>query len=344
MSNIAKIGSLIEYTSLSKELEVIPVRLNVMGDLGLFTAEYLNSDSVVIPRITYKDYKYSDVPWGSRVKNNQNNTKDYLSLVIPHFSGEEAILPLDLRGKATWEDVINADRPEALQNVINRKMATIKQGYANTWSDAMLQLVVSGTAYAPNATISTNYYTEFAVTQTTIDVALSDETLDPMPRVQAIIDDIVDNFKGGTPPTRFMGLADRTFFDALARHPYVVNALSQHVVSQTAQILSEQLGTQGYNLSAARYQVLEFGGITWVRLPTGMTAGEARVFPTDIPDMFKLFFAPSDENFSSVNATAEQLYIYEYLDSRGQSIDIHHQSNFLTATMWPKAILRVTKS
>lgn len=339
--NIAKVGSLVEYQSLTKELEVIPSRYNIIGDLGVFEAEFLNTDQFTVPRITYKEYKLDPMPWGTAAKNIGSNSKGYLPLVIPHRAIEDAILPRDIRNKFQWEDVIATERKETVQTMFNRKMKAMKDVFAKTWSEAMMQLVREGTASIEGGG-TVDYYTEFGVTRTTIQLQLATPGTNPKVLIQSIIDDIVNNFEGGFTPSRFVGIADPAFFDKLANHAYVLDAVKYFQQDQSVDLLTKKLGTNGYNLDAV-YQVLDFGGITWIRAASGeMTANEARVFPTDVPDLFKLFFAPSEENFSVVNDIAEQLYYFEYIGDRNNNIEMKMESNFLPATMWPKAIVRVT--
>lgn len=339
--NIAKVGSFVEYQSLTKELEVIPSRYNIMGDLGVFEAEFLNTDQFTIPRISYKEYKLDPMAWGTAAKNVGSNGKGYLPLVIPHRGLEDAILPRDIRNKFQWEDVIATERKESVQTMFNRKMKTMKDVFAKTWSDAMMQLVREGTANIEGGG-TVNFYTEFGVTRTDVALALATAGTNPKILIQTIIDDIVNNFEGGYTPSRYVGIADPVFFDKLANHPYVLDAVKYFQQDQSVELLTKKLGTNGYNLDTV-YQVLDFGGITWIRAAAGeMTAGEARVFPVDVPDLFKIFFAPSEENFDVVNQTAEQLYYFEYIGDRNNNIEMKMESNFLPATMWPKSIVRVT--
>jgi len=348
MTNIAKQGSYVEFTSLSKEMELIPVTENILGALGIFSAEFLNTPTVTIPRVVNAEFLYSDVPWGARVKNNPSHSKGVLTLPIPASAGEDAITPMDVRGKFNWDDIVAANRPETVQALMARKMKTIKQTYANTWSKAMMQVVRDGTAYAPNGTLATsygstvNYFTEFGVAQTTVAFDLADQTESPKDKCKAVIRAIQDGFQGGFTPNNFLGIADRGFFDLLEGHPYVIDGMKQVINGQSLDVVLGRLGYGNLSLDG-RYEVLEFGGITWVCAAAGeMTANEARVFPLDVPDMFKVFFAPSIENFDTVNATAEQVYYYEYMSDRKDLVEIHHESNFLFATLWPSAIIRCT--
>lgn len=341
---IAKAGSYTEFTTLSKQMKLIPARTNVAFDLGIYSPEYLNTETVVIPRMTISDSALTDITWGQRVKNAIADGKQYLTLAVPHFAGEDAILPRDVRGKFDFDDLISTSRPETVQRFVARKMEKAKQVIANTWAKGAMHVINNGTAYAPNGTVVTNYFTEFSVTQTSLSIALNDDLTDPKPAIKAIIRDIQDNFKGGFTPSRFIGLCDRGFFDKLERHAYVVDAMKYTVGAdfQAIEILTKRLGTQGYNLDA-QYEVLDFGGVIWICCAAGeITANEARVFPTDIPEMFKVFFAPSEENFDIVNDEALEAYYFEYMSERRDRVDIHYETNCLFAVMWPKALVRVT--
>lgn len=339
---IPKAGSYTDFTSLSKELELIPVSANVSVDLGLFTPEFLNTDTVQIARTTQNDYALTDVPWGTRAKNHLLGGKGVLTLAVPHFGGEDAILPRDVKGKFDWEDLVSTTRPQTVQRFIERKMAAAKRTIMNTRMKAQMQLIDLGTAYAPNSTITTNYFTEFGVTQSSLALTLSNQNLDPKPAIKAVTRNIQDNFKGGFVPSRFVGLCDRAFFDALEGHAFVRDAVKHFEQDQSVEILTGRLGTKGYNLDA-RYEALNFGGVTWICVASGeITANEARVFPVDVPDMFVEFFAPSEENFDILNQEALEAYYFEYMSERRDRVDIHYETNVLCATMWPKALVKVT--
>jgi len=226
---------------------------------------------------------------------------------------------------------------------LDKKKEKARQAIVNTWSDAMMGLIRDGTAYAPNGTIVNDYYAAFGVTRSnlTINLVPSDS---PKPSIQAAIDNIVDNFKGGFVPSRFVAFAGRAFFDALAGHPFVLeNARIYSSEMQSVEVLTGILGTQGYNLNA-RYQVLDFGGVIWIRVSstTEIAADEARLFPTDLPDLFKIFFAPSDLTFDTINSPAQEEYYFEKMESDRTALNFSYETNFLVATLWPKAIVKLT--
>lgn len=333
-----------EWVNLTDGVEYIPVRRKLPADLGLFSVEPLDSTTAILPITTKNDYLMVDIPYGTRVKNLGADSKATLRLAVPHFAVEESVRPLDIKGKIAWEDFQLGARPESLQNVVDRKQATSRQTVANTHDKAMYQLIVDGTAYAPNGTIICNYFTAFGVAQSDIPLNLAPD-VNPKVSIQAAIDNIVDNFKGGFEPSQFVAFIGRTAFDALAGHPFVIE--NSRVLSdmQSLEILTGILGTSaptGVNLGK-RYQVLDFGGVIWIRVAgSELNANEYRMFPTDIPDMFKIFTAPSDMTFDSIDQPAQLEYYWEKMEADRTGLTMVYETNFLCGTLWPKALIKGT--
>lgn len=341
--NIRSRSNYNEFTSLSTGLQYIPARRNVLGDLGIFEKEFLNTNTVDIPRTTINDYKMKAIPWGTRALNTQGNTKGVLTLRIPHHEVEDSIKPADIQGKIDFDDFSLQDRPETIQAIVRRKMKTAKQTVANTWSAGMMKLIRDGESLGAHDTVIANFYTEFGVTRTELEIDLVPAN-DPVPSIQAAIDNIQDNFNGGYVPNQFVAIAGRQFFDALARNAYVVDQARYRVSGdrQSVEILTGRLGTQGYNLGK-EYQVLDFAGVIWIRADGDeMPTDEARMFPTDIPDMFKVFFANSQIDFDHVNTTALEAYYFERMNEARDYLAIRYETNPLFATLWPKALIKLT--
>lgn len=335
-----------EWINVTEGVKYIPIRRNIAGDLGLFSSEYLDDNTAILPVTTVNDYKLVDIPWGTRLKNTLRDGKSRLRLEVPHFGVEDSIRPLDVKGKIDFDDFILQNRPESVNSFMDKKKEKARQAVVNTWSDAMIGLIRDGTAYAPNGTIVNNYFTAFGVAQSSLTIDLT-QVNNPKTSIQAAIDNIVDNFKGGYVPSTFLALTGRTFFDALVTHPFVLeNARIYQSEQQSVEVLTGILGTQvpdGVNLNK-RYQVLDFGGVIWVRVSssTEILPDEARLFPTDLPDLFKIFFAPSDLTFDSINETAQEDYYWEKMEPDRTALNFVYETNFLVATLWPKSLVKLT--
>jgi hypothetical protein len=342
--NVPKIGSLTDFTSVVDNAIIkIPARYSIMSDLGLVKPEYHNTNTFILTRLEYKDGKLTPVQWGTAVKNDHTNTKSYLTLQIPHYAQENAILPQDADSKFSWDQVVAADRIQGVQELYEQKMGQAKQAMVNAWNSAFLQVMRDGTAAKDASGGTTNYYTEMAITQKTVTMTLSDDTIDPMAKIYEAIDHIKDVYRGGTIPSRFICLAERTLFDALERHPYTVDSYKYFAQVQSTAILNQGLGTGGLGLNAY-YKTLEFGGVTFIRVDTNeMTLGEGRLFPVDIPDLFEVHFAPAKDHFSTVNTVAESMYYWEDVvpDKR---IGMTVETNFLAVLKWPEVVVKVVKA
>lgn len=332
-----------EWINLTNGVEYIPVRRNLAGNLGLYSSELLDTNTAILPITNVNDYKLVDIPWGTRMKNTLRDGKARLRLEVPHFAVEDAVRPLDIAGKIDFDDFLLQSRSQSVASFLDKKKEKARQAIVNTWSDAQMGLIRDGTAYAPNGTVVNNYYTAFGVTRSDLTIDLNPAN-NPQASIQAAIDNIVDNFKGGFVPSRFVAFAGRAFFDALKSHPFVLeNSRIYKDEMQSVEVLTGILGTQGYNLNA-RYQVLDFGGVIWIRVSstTEIAADEARLFPTDLPDLFKMFFAPSDLTFDTVTSPAQEEYYFEKMEPDRTALNFSYETNFLVATLWPKAIVKLT--
>jgi len=224
-----------------------------------------------------------------------------------------------------------------------QKMGQAKQAMANAWNAAFLQLVVDGTAAKDSFGGLTNYYTEMSITRKNVPMTLSDEGLDPMLAIYEAIDHIKDTYRGGTIPSRFICLAERTLFDSLERHPYTVDSYKYFPQMQSTEILNQGLRTGGLGLGGY-YKTLEFGGVTFIRVDDNeMTVGEGRLFPVDIDDLFEVHFAPAKDHFSTVNTTAQSMYYWEDI-VEDKRIGMTVETNFIGVLKWPEVVVRIVKA
>ena len=87
-------------------------------------------------------------------------------LKIPHFPLDDAITPNDIDGIVRAGSLAEFAELETVASVRADKMIDIREAHGLTLEAARMQLITQGTAYAPRATVATNFYTEFGVTRT----------------------------------------------------------------------------------------------------------------------------------------------------------------------------------
>jgi len=329
----------------------IPNQWGLFAQLGIFEHEYLTQKTVMIPRISMTNYIIGDKNWGERASTINKGTKSYVTVGVPHFPLDESILAKDLDGNIVWEEIMGAETLETLASSQARKLEAIRKAHALTLENARIQLINNGTVYAPNGTLTQSYgstidwYQEFGVTRTSLTMRLNDETVNPQDDIEPIIAAIQDNIKTGDVPGQLIAICASGFFDKLRSHPYVTDAVKYQNLSQSEKILMGRLTANEYGLDA-RYRILYFGDIVWVSYRgTGMTqqidANEARVFPLDITDNFKTYFAPA-ETFTSINKTAQEAYFAQKMDDWDSELQIRSESNFINVVRHPEVLVRVS--
>ena len=76
-------------------------------------------------------------------------------------------------------------------------MERIRRSYGQLKEKIFAQLLADGTVYAPNGTVSTNFYTEFGVSRKEVDFVFGTATTDIIGKIEEGIAHIVDNMQSG---------------------------------------------------------------------------------------------------------------------------------------------------
>ncbi len=332
-----------EWVDLSSTgIENIPVQYGLPSALGLFTPEYGTSSDWYLPIVDKVGYALVDTPYNTRSQNITKDKKKRLKYEIPHFSVEGAIFPSDVKQKIAWEDFMFQSRSETVAGLFDREKETAAQAIQRTKDLAMYQLIRDGSVYAPNGTVVNNLYTAFGVTQTALNLDLT-PTGNPKASVIAALDDIAANFKGGYVPSRYVAFTNKAVFDALEAHPLVMDNAKNILDFQSIQILTGLLGTAAPSgASRNQYRAIDYAGVLWIRVSdTEIPANQVRLFPIDVPNMFKISYAPSELTFDTVNTTALEQYYWEKVASDRTQIQYIYESNFAAITPYPKSIVRL---
>jgi len=330
-------GNNYEYTDLTAPLMIVPNIWGLGQQLNLFGSESTNQESITLEEITKGFGLITDVHRGARHQVSMDPTRRMMSFAVPHFTLDDAITPRDIQGKRAF----GADILETVAAVRARKLETIRQSWSATKEKAIWHVITTGTAYAPNGNVSYDWYTQFGASRVTVDFELNTATTDIIAKTEQVFAAIQDNALDGSVRGDIFAIASPEFFSKLIGHP-TMKALYL-AYQQSPQILKDRLRAAGYD---ARYREFTIGSITYVEYrgvgPDGVRyipAGECYFLPTDMGDNFVEYFAPAD-HFDFVNTAGQELYAFEYSDSRGQLIEIQTESNFLHVLRRPQLIVK----
>lgn len=281
-----------------------------------------------------------DRPWGSRRDQfvDKGIVKTH-SFSIPHFPFDGRIMPEDVQSQrmpGTDQEFSTFDEKVAEELVrINVSWTQLKE-----WS--RLQLIKDGTVYAPNGTVTTNYYTDLGVSQTAVDYDFAGSGV-PQAKSEGVIAHIQDNLQDGSIVSEFVSLCSPEFFAALTTHTTVKEAYSQFsATNANGNFLRDRLPTIGRGhrvfIDQAGIMHIEYRGS--IKGSPLIPAGEARIFPM-VSGLFKTIYAPMSHN-NYVNTKGVSMYAFVYENDRGQGYDIETESNFAHFCAKPQLIVKAT--
>lgn len=337
-------GGQFKIADWTQEINVIPNSWGTIGQLGLFQEESVNTPAVQFEEITQDGQLIVDRVRGERSNVNKDYSRKIHSIAVPHFPLDDYISPRDLAGHRAYAQPNEA---ENLAAVRARKMERIRRNHAWTLEAARAQCLTAGTVYAPNGTVSQNWFTEFNKTQTSVDFVLGTGTTDINGKIETVIAAIQDNAgQYGQLVTGVVFLCSPVFFAKLISHAKVVNAYQYYTTAGAQEPLRNRLGG-----NTTMHRTFEYMGATFIemrdayngtRLIPDNTTGTAVAFPLGT-EAFKTYFAPADR-FGLVNTAGEQSYFFEFDSPKGDKIEIESESNFVNVLLRPEMVIAVTSS
>jgi hypothetical protein len=325
---------LVDYT---QELLLVPNKWGLINELGIFSNEPVSQHSVTVEATQGTLGLVTDQVRGSRNTQNSDDTRNLRSFPIPHFPLDDAIKPQDIQGKRAYG---SADMAETEAAVTARKLERIRSSHAITLEAARAYALTTGAIYAPNGTVSGNFFTDFGVTQKEIDFTFGTSTTDLLAKSEEGIAHIQDNILTGEVVNEVIVLCSPAFFGKLINHATVKEAYKYY--TSTQEPLRQRLGS-------GLYRRFVHGGVTYIEYRGSFNgtalipAGEGVMLPTGTVDMFKTFFSPANR-FSHVNTLGEEAYAFTYRDPKDVEIQIQTESNFLNLIRRPAAVVKVKTS
>ena len=326
-----------QLTDYSEPLLLIPNTWGLINELGIFSDESVSQNTVTIESTTGTLGLITDRFRGDRNNVSRDENRVLRAMPLGHFPLDDSIKPEDIQGVRAYG---TSEAAETEAAVIARKLERIRRNHAVTLEFARAQAITQGTVYAPNGTISGNFYTEFGVTRKEIDFNLSVATTNILGKSEEGIAHIQDNIMSGESVSNIIVLCSPEFFSKLIDHASVKEAYKYY--SSTQEPLRQRLGTGIYRRfihGSVEYIELR-GSYNGQRL---IPANEAYMLPQGTTDTFKTFFGPANR-FSHVNTLGEQAYVWAFRNPTDTEITIQSESNFLNLIRRPQAVVKLTTS
>ena len=170
-----------EVVDLTEELNLIPNTWGLINELGIFANEPVTQHTVVVEAVQGTLSVIPDRVRGDKNTVSKDDNRQIYSFAIPHFPLDDMLTPQDLQGKRAY----GKDDSDMQAEAVARKLLRIRRNHSVTMEAARAFALTTGAIYAPNGTVSDNYYTTFGITRTVVDFVLGTATTDIVGKIES---------------------------------------------------------------------------------------------------------------------------------------------------------------
>lgn len=332
---------IVDYT---EELNIVPNSWTLLGDMGLFRKEMLSQHTVTFEERDKSLALIGDQFRGAKPSANKDELRKIHSYPIPHFPDVDYIVPQDIQGKRAYGSPTAA---ETLDGVVARKLERLKKNISITQEVARFKTLTTGNVYAPNGTITGNFFTDFGITQTSVDFVLSTPATDIVAKTELVIAAMQDGAVNGDVITQVVALCSPEWFAKLIAHAKVQTAYQYYTATEGQQILRNRAGN--FAGMGALYREFQFAGVRFIEVRTSLggqrlvPAGEVVFVPLGTEDAFAAYYGPCNK-LDMVNTIAEESYAFMYRDVKGENLQIDTEFNVINILRRPALVIKGTTS
>lgn len=318
--------------SLTESINKLPYRPARIGSMGLFETAGVATTSVLIEEkaglLTLLPTKLRGEP--ASVGRGEKRTAR--SLAIPHIPHEDVVKPEDVQNVRAFG---SASELEGVAQVVNDRLALMRQCHEVTLEYHRMGALHGLLLDSNGSTEIYNFFTQFGVSETTVNFALGTATTDVRDKCLDVLRAIEAALGDGAMYDHVHAFCGATWFSAFVGHPYVQDAYHRYRDSENNR-----------NDPRAGFQ---FGGITFEEYRGTVSgvgfinAAQARFFPVGAPNLFKTYNAPADF-METVNTIGLPVYAKQELMPFGRGVTLHTQSNPLCLCNRPACLIKGTNT
>lgn len=317
-------------------LNVIPNQWSLVTDLGVFDEQSVSQNSIQFEQVNSTISIVADQFRGTRNPVNSDRTRKIHAFSLTHHPLDDFLTGQDISGVRAYG---SPDMVETEQAALTRKLEDMARKHDATLETARVHTLVTGTQFAPNGTITNDFYTAFGVTRKEIDFTLGStgSTL-VLEKSEEGIAHIQDNLQTGLTAGGMVVLCSPEFFAKLIKQAGVMEAYRFYTSTQ-------EPARQRQGGANALFRRFEHGGVTYIEYRGSyngvrlIPANEARMMPTNVPGFATTYFGPSSK-MQHVNTLGEKRYAFTYRDPKDEFIEVQTEQNFLNMVRYPQAIVR----
>lgn len=268
-----------------------------------------------------------------------------LALKLAYFKHADQLTGEDIQG---WRAPGRTDS-ETIARATAEKLTDMRRVWDQTKEYMQLQ-AIKGIFKTPDGIVMANSFTEFGVTQATVDFTLGTSTTDIDAKIAGLKRTMSRNIQNGGGMSGVEILVDPTFFDRLISHPNMKNAYQYYQNSGKQELRDDLSDYMKWGIMDS----FEHRGVRFIsydatfNLPNGTTelafaANTGTAIPLGVPDLFRGYTGPSVK-LSEANQPGQEIFMRTYLDPRDEFVDFEMEAAPLFFATRPGALIAVTSS
>lgn len=325
-----------KLVDLTEPLISIPNKFGLIGQLGIFREQSVSHNTVQFESKGGTITVVKDQHRGTKSYVNSGTPTKVHSYVLTHHPLSDSVHASELVDQRKFG---TADQAETVESKVTEKLENIAVSHDMTLELARIHTLVTGTQYAPNGTVSANFYTDFGVTRKDVDMTLDSTSATVVrEKTQAILDHMRKNIMSGEVVRGGIALVSPELFDALVSQVGVVDGWKY------AQMLP-MVNQNGFT-GGTGYQEYTFNGIRFVRYDESVDgvpvipAGEGIVIPNGTRSMFETYFGPA-QRLGYINTLGERRYVWSRMNEDETAVELTSEANLINIIRRPAAVVRI---
>lgn len=319
-------------TSLTQSINKLPLKPSRIGQMGLFKGEGVQTTSVIVEERNGILSLLTKKLRGEQGTTNKHEKRIVRSFAIPHIPQSDTILADEVQGVRAFG---SATELETVAQKVNDRLQSMKNNHELTEEYHRIGALQGVILDGDGSTTIYNLFTEFGITQKTVNFALGTPTTKVRNKCTEVIRAIEAGLGGLAMYDHIHAFCGSTWFDAFVEHPAVKDAFHRYNDSEMLRSDVRKGFTFG-NITFEEYS----GSVGSVAF---FPANEARFFPVGVPGMFTTYYAPANY-IETVNTIGQPYYAKQEIMKFGKGVELETQSNPLCMCTMPRALIKGTNS
>lgn len=323
-----------------------PLQYGFINSLNMFDVKSTTQTAIIFDKDASTTTLLPQVNRGDKIATQgKERTADTFALKLAYFKHADRLTPDDLQG---WRVPGRTDN-ETIARATNEKMVDMRRAWDQTTEYMKLQ-ALKGIFKTPDGVVVANMYTEFGVTQQSVDFLLGTATTDVDSKIREMKSKMRNSLINGGSMSGVTTMVDPEFFDKLISHPNIKNAY-QYYMNSGRQNLRDDLSMY---MSYGIQDVFEHRGVRFIsydatfNLPNGTTElafnpSVGLALPMGVRGLFRGYFGPSAK-MSGANQPGQEVFMRTYMDERDEYVEFEMESAPLYFSTTPRSSILVTSS